>query len=437
MNKIISHAAVVAVFFSAGLNGFAQVLEKTPPGPVDPIESPYLFYVKSLDERNDYLTPLLQFEQHEKEYLASDKTRYLIPDLMAYLNAYVGRYDRALAIQEQGWGKDEMQPDITASKIDDYTPEPAAQAITRLAGPHQVVMINEEHVAPQHRAFTRDLLPLMWKAGFRYFAAETFNEDVSQMTSASYPNQKTGFYSDDPVFGDMIRTALKLGFKLVPYEFRSAVGCKNPEGKPNFCQNERERGQAQNLYDRTLKIDPKAKVFVHVGRGHNQKIKMDDWAMMGWHFRDISGVDPLTIDQMHSERSDRRFEAPIYRYAEAKWKITEPTVFQNKAGEFWKGYGHDLVVFHPRTRYVNGRANWLLAGGRREVRVKSLDLHGGHSPFLIQAFVDAEGNDAIPVDQIIIDNPGSQPPLVLPKGRFRLRVLDATGAVVWERVTKT
>src|SRR5205085_2605430 len=195
----------------------------------------------------------------------------------------------------------EEKPDLQSSKLDEYEPQNALAAIGKLALTQQVVMINEEHVTPQHRAFTKELLPIMWAKGFRYFAAETFSDDVSKMTASSYPNQKTGFYSDDPVFGDMIRTALKLGFKLVPYEDRVSLTCKNPPDKPEFCQNERERGQAQNLYDRTLKIDPKAKVFVHVGRGHNQKLGSEESGMMGWHFKKISGIDFLSIDQMHSE----------------------------------------------------------------------------------------------------------------------------------------
>jgi tetratricopeptide (TPR) repeat protein len=408
-------------------NGLPQTLSKVATGPVNPLEEPYLFYSQALDQRNDYLTPLLEFEKNEAEYMKADKTKFLVPDLLAYLNSYVGRYEKALAYQDRDW---EEKPDLQSSKLDEYEPQNALAAIGKLAETQQVAMINEEHVTPQHRAFTKELLPIMWAKGFRYFAAETFSDDVSKMTASSYPNQKTGFYSDDPVFGDMIRTALKLGFKLVPYEDRVSLTCKNPPNKPEFCQNERERGQAQNLYDRTLKIDPKAKVFVHVGRGHNQKLGSDESGMMGWHFKKISGIDFLSIDQMHSERSQPKFETPLYRYAVKKWNITEPTVFQNKSGKYWEGFGQDVVVFHPRTRYENGRAVWLKMGGERKVvTVKGFTL-SGTAPFLVQAFVESEGGDAIPMDQYIIADSSVVPVLMLPKGKFRVRALDATGKVV-------
>jgi hypothetical protein len=34
-------------------------------------------------------------------------------------------------------------------------------------------MINEEHDTPTHRAFTTSLLSILYKKGFRYFAAES------------------------------------------------------------------------------------------------------------------------------------------------------------------------------------------------------------------------------------------------------------------------
>jgi hypothetical protein len=430
MKQILSLLALLAL----GIVSATPVRGQTP----DPLArdasglltNPYLFYTHALNDRNDYISPLIEFEGHEKEYLGSDKSKFLIKDLLAYLNAYVGRYDRAIAYQDSGWAEERSQPDLTSSKLDEYKPLSALKEIGKAAEGRKVVMINEEHVTPQHRAFTRDLLPIMWAKGFRYFAAETFGTNFKD---PKYPAQTTGFYSDDPVFGDMIRVALKLGFKLIPYE--SFTPCNPIESKPNHCQNEREREQAQNLYDRTLKIDPSAKVFVHVGRGHNQKIKMEDWAMMGWHFKEISGVDPLSIDQMHSERSARRFERPIYRYADAKWKIKEPTVLIDPKGSYWGGYGQDIVIFHPRTVRRLGRPTWLFTKEKRAIaiadKLPAIRQAAVSWPFLIQAFVESEGEDAIPMDQVIMQDAKDSPVLILSKGGYRIRALDAGGRVIF------
>lgn len=402
--------------------------------------NPFEIYQKGLKE-NNYLTPLLELERNEAEIMKSPMGG-LLPDLLAYLNAYVGRYDVARAYFDRNFEKQlKPQPDLQSSPIDDYQMRNAVQTIVSLAEKNQVVMINEEHDTPMHRAFTARLLPHLYKAGFRYLAAETLGEDSETLKKRGYPVQKTGFYSVDPVFGDMLRTALKLGFKLVPYEHRPEERCVPTAEKPNFCQNERERGQAQNLYDNIFKDDPDAKVLVHVGRGHNQKLKFDDWAMMAWHFRDISKIEPFSINQMMSERSEPRFERPEYRYVTKTRKFAEPVVFQSKTGEWHKGNGFDLVVFHPRTVYENGRPVWLKADERRraeKINLKKLKLKTRNqtfaetNPVLIQAFHAGESADAIPADQIVLFPNQKISPLMLPAGNFKIRAMDGAGKIIGE-----
>lgn len=394
------------------------------------LPNPFLIYQEGLKE-NNYLTPMVELQRNEVEYMKSPQWSGLLPDLLAYLNSFVGRYDQAYAFLDKQFEKQRKpQPNLQSSPLDDYEQKDAVQEIAKLADKHQVIMINEEHDTPLHRAFTARLLPILYKKGFRYLTAETLGEDTATLRTRGYPVQKTGFYSVDPVFGDMLRTALKLGFKLVPYEHRPEERCIPTAEKPNFCQNERERGQAQNLYDNIFKDDPKAKVLVHVGRGHNQKLKFDDWAMMAWHFKEISGIDPFSINQMMSERSEPKYERPEYRYITSKRKFTEPIVFQSKSGDLWKGNGFDLVVYHPRTRYENGRPVWLKMDRKRKPhKIKNKFLPKTKDNYLVQAFVEGENTDAVPVDQIIISNPKNAPVLLLTKGRFNIRLLDEMGKI--------
>lgn len=394
-------------------------------------QNPFEIYQKGLKD-NNYLTPLIELQRNEAEYMKSPQWSGLLPDLLAYLNSFVGRYDAAYFYLDRRFEKQvKPQPDLHSSPIDDYEQKDALQTIISLADKHQVLMINEEHDTPLHRAFTARLLSALYKKGFRYLAAETLGEDGETLKKRGYPIHKTGFYSVDPVFGDMLRTALRLGYTPVPYEHRPEERCIPTAEKPNFCQDQRERGQAQNLYDNIFKDDPKAKVLVHVGRGHNQKSKQPDWAMMGWHFREISGIDFLSVNQMMSERSQPRFERPEYRYVTKTRKFTKPVVFQSKMGEWWKGHGFDLVVYHPRTRYENNRPVWLKMDGRRKaVTVNRKNLPRTNGNYLVQAFVEGEIADAIPVDQIIVSNPKTAPILMLPKGKFIIRLIDETGKIV-------
>ncbi len=397
--------------------------------PTDKTVDPFQIYQDGLKE-NNYLTPLIELKRDEAEYMKSMWSG-LLPDLLGYLNSFVGRYDEAYVYLDEHFAKQrDPQPDIQNSPLENYEMHKAHESIVSLADDYQVVMINEEHDTPMHRAFTTRLLSDLYGKGFRYLAGETLGEDMEALNARGYPIQKTGFYSVDPVYGDMLRTALKLGFKLIPYEHKPKERCVPTAENPNFCQDERERGQAQNLYDNIFKNDPNAKVLVHVGRGHNQKLKQPDWAMMAWHFQNISGIEPLSINQMLSERSEPRFEKPEYRYVTKTREFNEPIVFKSKTGEWWNGHGFDLIVYHPRSQYEQGRPVWLKMEGRRKpVTIKKILVPKTNVNQLVQAFVEDESADAIPMDQVIITGPENVPVLMLPKGRFQIRAMDEAGKI--------
>lgn len=436
-------------FFCAFLSVFLFALSLAIKGqakqqqPAEELPNPFELYRKSLAE-NNYLKPLVELRQNEAEYMKSRQWRGLAPDLLAYLHSFAGEYEAAYQFMDRRVEKQiGSPPDLQSSPFEGFAPCGALEAISSAADKRQVVMINEEHDTPLHRAFTARLLPALYKKGFRYLAAETLDEDdAERLNRRGYPvTRKSGFYSDDPVFGEMLRLAVKLGFKLVPYEHKPPQECVEQPDKPNFCQNERERGQAQNLFDRIFKDDPQAKVLVHVGRGHNQKLKFDDWAMMGWHFEQITGIEPFSINQMMSERSARKYERPEYRYATDKWKFDAPFTFASAAGEPRKALGYDLIVYHPRSRYRKGRPTWLLAVDAKRfyaVNMKKLNLQTEKGrlkeiePVMIQAFKQGESADAVPIDQIILYPNKEIPALVLPEGKFRVRAIDKTGKITGE-----
>ncbi len=436
----------------------ARAQTKAPPlsaSPAEELPPPYQILRKGIAE-NNYLTPLLELRQRETEYLASRRRKGQYLDYMALLNSYVGNYAASYQYEEKFL--ESLEPmnrtrasfakEITSSPIDSYRPHTALKTIASVADKQQVIMINEEHRTPLHRAFTLQLLPALYTKGFRYFAAETLNKsDAEELNKRGYPTQKTGTYSAEPVYGDLIRTALKLGFKVIPYDVDD-FNCTPKPDNPLSCQDERERVQARNLYDRILREDPQAKILVHAGRDHNAETQEEGFSMMAWHFRDISRIDPFTIDQMHmSERRNRSDEEPLYRYATSKWRIAEPTVFQSANGDFWKaGTNHDLKVFHPRDRYENGRPTWLRLGGLRKPHIidfKKLKLSvaqrklKSQEPILMQAFFAEESPDAVPIDQIIIYQNQKIPVLMLPAGSFRIRAMDKTGKILSQYEKKT
>ena len=178
---------------------------------------------------------------------------------------------------------------------------------------------------------------------------------------------------------------------------------------------------------------------MHVGRDHNAEAGQGAFAMMAKHFKGLSGIDPFTIDQMHlSERRNPQDEEAVYRHVTSTRRIDRPTAFQAPDGSWWsRGTSHDLKVLHPRAVYRDGRPTWLAVGGRRRplaLRPSALKLTArrgvftGKEPVLAQAFLLGEGPGAIPADQILIEPGDRLPVMMLPKGAYRLRVVDRRGA---------
>ena len=140
------------------------------------------------------------------------------------------------------------------------------------------------------------------------------------------------------------------------------------------------------------------------------------------------------------EHSDPIYESGYYRAAIADNLLPSvPVVFKNKLGHYFTDpddpAAYDLVVFHPRTLYEFGRPTWLSEDGQRQAYILPGDLGiPANTPALVQAFyADEDAAVAVPTDQIEV-KPGLNPlpALMLPAGRFRLRVVDGSGKVLRE-----
>ncbi|MCB1023956.1 MAG: hypothetical protein KDB79_06195 [Acidobacteria bacterium] len=422
-------------------------------GPTQPMPpNPYQTLKKYIKEQNNYITPIFELENAKKEYLASPlKGIYL--DYMTYLQGMVGNYRemyryeedflKSLPITENS--RIQNSTDIKISPLKDHKEIDAVKAIEKVAETEQVIMINEEHRTPHHRAFTTQLLQGLYNKGFRYLAIEALYSTDNELNKRRYPIQKTGsIYISDPVFGDMIRTALQIGYKLVPYEFEGKCIPKPPN--PFECNQKREKEQAQNIYDRILKNDPKAKILVHAGRDHIAKVATPELTMMAKHFEEITKITPFSIDQMRlSERHDPADEIPLYRYL-AKQNLRNPTVFETPGGEYFgKSESHDMFVFHPRMKYENGRPTWLEMDGERrstvidpaKLKLNVLDQKlDDKESFLVQAFYLDESPDAIPIDQVLISPNEQIPALMLPIGNFKIRTMNESGEITAEYTEK-
>jgi hypothetical protein len=336
------------------------------------------------------------------------------------LSAELGNIAAAHRYADLGSDEEPGPPlETAADSLSALAPADAVDFLAGEADRTQVMMINEAHHVPQHRAFTLTLLHALRAKGFRYFAAETLAEADGDLSRRGYPVALTGPYASEPVYGDLIRTALHLGYRVVPYE---ALGAED-----------RELGQATNLVRRTLAADPAAKILVHAGYAHiNQSGTLAGKRPMARQFAEITGIVPLTIDQtVMTEHSAPAYENPVYRTVAARG-LERPTIFRTTTGSPWtlEPGKRTATLFHPRTRYEQGRPTWLLMNGRRRMYPLPAEICRGRLPCLVRARFAAESREAVPIDQVEITAGGSPPALVLPDGIFVVEAESAAGALL-------
>ncbi|HEY6457817.1 MAG TPA: hypothetical protein VIY90_21285 [Steroidobacteraceae bacterium] len=373
------------------------------------------------------LTVLDILRDTESQLGTSDPhARIIIAQVASHFDAVVGNYREAL--HDFSISNGSKHPDLTSDEdfpLRGLQPKPALAVLDPIVNKSQIVMINEAHHVPQHRAFAIQLLGILRKRGFRYFAAETLSAEDSGLQSRGYPVEKppSGYYTAEPLYGDLVRTALQLGFRVIPYE---AAAFRNSE--------EREQGEAANLVQRVFKNDPRAKLVIYAGFSHiNEGGLLGGVTPLAKRLRDITGIDPLTIDQtVMSEQYSPEYENPIYRYLMAHSPILEPTIFVNAQGEPWTFQPgvRDITLFQPRSVYVNGRPQWLSIGGTRKPYRLPASICGQAKRCLAKARAVNESEDAIPIDELAIEPEGNSRTLMLPNGVFAVESQDAQGHLV-------
>lgn len=391
------------------------------------LPQPWELGAEAYQQTGNYLAPLLALETQMEAYSATPNYPWAL-EYLGFSQSYVGDYAAALRSFDrkeaaQDWAEDQQTIEAV--------PEPALETLVKAADQHQAIFINEAHHRPQHRALTLQLLEKLYAKGFRYFAAETLAPDPD-LAKRGYPIRiKTGYYTDEPIYGELVRTALRLGYKVISYE--AVERCEPKADDPAYCAHEREKIQARHLHERIFKADPKAKLLLHAGYGHIDEKGTANFIPMAVHFKKLTGIDPLSLDQTEmSEHSDPRFESPFYAKALKSHKLTQPTLLHEPDGSYWSGWyeGHyDGLIVSPRSVTVQGRPDWLLMNGLRHFSPIQPEICQGKFPCLVQAFVKGEGPDAVPADQILLRQP-SATALALRPGHYELIVLDAEGVIL-------
>lgn len=346
---------------------------------------------------------------------------------------YASKGDYKNALQQWDLAMPRRERNYTTAQIDSlqklYSIANAQEFIALEAAKNQIVIINEAHHNSMHRMFTKSLLKDLYAAGYRYLALEALsngNDMDTALNTRKYPIQKTGYYTRDPQFGAMIRTALALGFTLVPYE---STGNEN--------NKEREIAQAKNL-QKILEKDPKAKLIVHCGFDHVLEGTHRSWEKaMAARLKEYTGIDPLTIHQvLYSEKGNPKLNHPLLKAFDLK----ESSVLldQNKQpfGYSRRKATTDIAVFHPNTTYINTRPNWLFTNGNEQIQI---DLQAIEFEFPVMILAYKKGEDiktAVPVDITEAATKVATCTLALPKGKYEIVVTNGKESVKFDTIVQ-
>lgn len=294
---------------------------------------------------------------------------------------------------------------------------PVAEIVRRARGT-SVVIINESHYNPRDRAFAAEIADALWDEGYRYFAAETFwpgaepstsdAETMNEWNIADYDSHEEflftyGFYSNEPVFADLVRSVRARGYTLVAYE-----NMPTDDGiDPAVDMERREEGQAENLVARIFRDNPQARAIIYAGGHHASEALLGPGGgldtPMAYRLKAKTGIDPLTISQEACLAAGAADHLGAHPYMQ----------------------GYDLYVVHAQTTFERGRPVWRMEKGERPVDVPAA-LRSPDDPTLIEARRQGWSLAAAPVDRLMLW-PGEDLPLLLAPGVYDLRSFTADG----------
>jgi len=339
---------------------------------------------------------LAQYQVMRRAYASDGKPafRAIFGQYLSWYQSFIGDYKDAelgFSIEQKALADDAPSPLAQPG----WHAVPALDYLPQLAKNYRVVFLNEAHNIALTRTLTVRLLKPLRDEGFNVFAVETlYPNDIAALNKRGYPIAASGFYTREPVYAEMVRTALKLGYKVVAYE-----------ADPDHTGNAREAQQAENL-SKILKADPNARIVVNAGYAHIQKTGQFLGAeSMAEHFMKDSGITPLSVEQtILIPHQDRGMNHPDYAPIIDNLHPTQPMVFINKDAKPWSlRPGYDASVIFPQERFAQDRPIWLELWGARVPFIVSGNVCQKHWPCMVAARYADEGDDAIPADRMVLD----------------------------------
>ena len=364
-----------------------------------------------------------------------------IPPNKKSRHSFIGRYVNKWHCD----GRSDLKPKtVELNQLKNSRPVSAKKHIKEVSKKNKALFFNEYPDHPQNRAFVSTLLDDLFDNGFTYLCIEDLVVSDKELNNRAYPVINSGYFIKDPVYGDLIRQAIKKGFEIISYEptkaqIEKATSIVKRTAKFTdpvlLRQSAKDWARAMNINNRVLKKDPDAKFIVLTSRGNVKEVNSKGFRTMASWFQKFTNINPLTIDQGTFTEKCKIDEDPLFAIRNVK----EPTVFFYKNNPFVKkeentitetsGKFVDLQIFFPRSSFRNDRPTWLEMNGYRLHQEINPDKYGMGTPCMVMAFKqDEDMTFAVPMDAIELGNTGTRTSLLLPTGNYTLLLNDGKQA---------
>jgi hypothetical protein len=237
---------------------------------------------KESDSIINYLKPIAKLEALRNEYVNTEVEYSYIQALATQYACFTNlnsERDSLVNLWRQGNYMSHRDEENVRIR---YRDEDATNYLLSEAQNRQVVMFNENHFIPEHRLLLSWMLDDFYKQGFRYLAVEGLWVDSIVQPNMLSIRKESGYYTRIPELSNMLYKASELGFYILGYD---------------HFKGDREGQQARNIYEKVLQKDPDARILVWAGFGHISERTGGNRPMMAARFKELSSIDPLTIDQ--------------------------------------------------------------------------------------------------------------------------------------------
>lgn len=350
-----------------------------------------------------------------KLYEGDKEALDILSQLTAVRYSMVNEHAKSLKVADLGSSSSILEH--TINDYNNYESSDAIKALVDEASSRQILMINEAHHIAQHRVLTFEMLEALWDIGYRYLALEAL--DAGAFPFEGPLNEKSGVYTNEPMFAYMIKRARAIGFQLISYD---AGGSEI---------DEREKVAAHTIIKRIFENDEDAKVIIHVGYSH-----IDETNWLAGRLKEMLQIDPLTVDQVKiSEKSESRFETGAYQELLSHYSRGEAFVLVDGDGSFYSSSPEkwDVSVIRPRTTYTFNKPDWMIQG-RKIYRLNS-SLCKGKFPCIAEVYdadleSEKELSKLVPLDRTIIFNNEEERVVLLEDGTGMLAVYDEDGQLL-------